>query len=179
MIRRLALPGIAAALLGAAVIAAPGSAVAADRAVTIQNLQFGGPLAITAGDRVIWTNGDTAPHTATSDPGVAPAFDTGNIAPGATGSVTFATAGTFTYFCQVHPTMKGTITVAAAAANTPAAGTNTPVGGGTTASPAAPSAGSGLAEGSESAGNIAWYAAGAAAAALAVGGAAVALRRRA
>jgi plastocyanin len=47
-------------------------------------------------------------HTATSDDEV---FDSGNLSEGDEFSFTFDEAGTFPYFCQVHPTMRGTIIV--------------------------------------------------------------------
>jgi plastocyanin len=48
------------------------------------------------------------PHTATSDDEV---FDSGTLNEGDEFSFTFDEAGTFSYFCQVHPTMQGTIVV--------------------------------------------------------------------
>lgn len=66
------------------------------------------PVVVQAGGKVIWQNQDTAPHTATADDG---SFDTGTIEKGKIGSETFKEAGTFTYFCEIHPTMKGTVEV--------------------------------------------------------------------
>jgi plastocyanin len=57
---------------------------------------------------VIWQNEDFAPHTATADDG---SFDTGVIEEGKLGSATFKEPGTFTYFCEIHPTMHGTVEV--------------------------------------------------------------------
>jgi plastocyanin len=57
---------------------------------------------------VTFTNQDNQTHTVT----LAGKFDTGAIAAGATTKLTFATAGTFTYMCALHPFMSGTITVA-------------------------------------------------------------------
>ena len=65
-------------------------------------------LTIQAGQHVHFSNHDGVSHTATSDTG---AFDTGNIAGGASGSAEFESAGTFPYHCKIHPTMKGTIIV--------------------------------------------------------------------
>ena len=78
-------------------------------AVTIQNFAFS-PTALTVkvGDKVTWTNQDSAGHSATADDG---SFDTGVLAQGRSGSVTFSKPGTYTYHCSVHPTMKGTIIV--------------------------------------------------------------------
>src|SRR5690349_15771443 len=66
------------------------------------------PVVVQAGGKVIWQNEDTAPHTATADDG---SFDTGIIEKGKLGSATFKQPGTFTYFCEIHPTMHGTVEV--------------------------------------------------------------------
>jgi plastocyanin len=66
------------------------------------------PVTVQVGGKVTWQNQDTAPHTATADDG---SFDTGTIEKGKTGSETFKEAGTFTYFCEIHPTMHGTVEV--------------------------------------------------------------------
>jgi plastocyanin len=66
------------------------------------------PVVVQVGGKVIWQNQDTAPHTATADDG---SFDTGVIEKGKLGSATFKQAGTYTYFCEIHPTMHGTVEV--------------------------------------------------------------------
>lgn len=66
------------------------------------------PVVVQVDGKVIWQNQDTAPHTATADDG---SFDTGTIEKGKLGSETFKEAGTFTYFCEIHPTMHGTVEV--------------------------------------------------------------------
>jgi plastocyanin len=92
---------------------------AADVAVTIMNFKFDPtPLTIPVGTTVVWTNQDTAPHTATSDPGSAFTFDTGMLQKGQSGKITFNQPGTFTYFCSVHPNMHGTVTVTQASGST-------------------------------------------------------------
>ena len=73
---------------------------------------------IEVGTTVRWTNRGQAPHTATADDG---SFDTGQIAFGASAGHVFASAGTFTYLCTLHPDMRGTITVVAAASPAPTA----------------------------------------------------------
>lgn len=65
-------------------------------------------LTINAGDTVVFVNEDNAPHTATADNGT---FDTGRLGRGSSAGLTFQNAGTFGYFCAVHPSMKGSITV--------------------------------------------------------------------
>lgn len=66
------------------------------------------PVVVAAGGKVIWQNEDAAPHTATADDG---SFDTGTLEKGKLKSETFEEAGTFPYFCEIHPTMHGTVEV--------------------------------------------------------------------
>jgi plastocyanin len=63
---------------------------------------------VSVGGTVTWTNNHNQPHTATA----AGTFDTGSLAPGASMTVTFATAGTYAYICSFHPFMSGTVNVA-------------------------------------------------------------------
>ncbi|HEY2916191.1 MAG TPA: cupredoxin family copper-binding protein [Candidatus Limnocylindrales bacterium] len=78
-------------------------------AVAIVDFAFN-PTTITvkAGDTVTWTNTGSTAHTVTADDG---SFDSGNLNGGATFNHTFATAGTFTYHCSIHSSMKATVTV--------------------------------------------------------------------
>jgi plastocyanin len=83
-------------------------------AVSIVDFEFQpASMTVAEGTTVTWTNNGAANHSATSDTGV---FDTGIMAPGTSGSFTFADSGTFTYHCMVHPFMLGTITVTGAGA---------------------------------------------------------------
>lgn len=66
------------------------------------------PVVVQAGGKVIWQNEDTAPHTATADDD---SWDTGTIEQGKIGSETFKEPGTFAYFCEIHPDMRGTVEV--------------------------------------------------------------------
>lgn len=66
------------------------------------------PVVVAVGGKVIWQNEDSAPHTATADDG---SFDTGTLDKGKLKSETFKQAGTFPYFCEIHPTMHGTVEV--------------------------------------------------------------------
>jgi LPXTG-motif cell wall-anchored protein len=65
-------------------------------------------IQIDQGGSVTWVNNGEEPHTATGD-----GFDTGEIAPGGSGSATFNSAGNFSYLCTLHPDMTGTVTVLA------------------------------------------------------------------
>ena len=97
-----------------------GSRTAATKAVTIRDFSFS-PATVTveAGDTVTWHNAGPSPHSATADDG---SFDTGILSKGESGSHTFTRAGTFTYYCGPHPSMKGTIRVVAASADDPGGG---------------------------------------------------------
>jgi plastocyanin len=71
-------------------------------------------VTISAGGTVTFTNTDTAPHTSTSGSaanGPDGVFDTSLIMMNASYDVTLSDAGTYTYFCMVHPWMEGTIIV--------------------------------------------------------------------
>jgi len=75
-------------------------------------------VVITVGGTVTWENTDTAAHTSSSGtPAGGPdgVFDSSLIMTGASFSHTFDSAGTFDYFCMVHPWMTGTVIVEAEA----------------------------------------------------------------
>jgi plastocyanin len=69
-------------------------------------------IEVPAGSTVTWTNTGAAPHTVTADDG---SFDSGKLGPGASFNQTFTTPGTYTYHCEVHPQMTGTVVVTEAA----------------------------------------------------------------
>jgi plastocyanin len=68
-------------------------------------------ISVAPGAEVTFENeGDTA-HTMTADDGE---FDAGEVAPGATATVTApAEAGDYAFHCKIHPSMTGTLTVEA------------------------------------------------------------------
>jgi plastocyanin len=83
----------------------------APKAANVEIVDFTfGPETTTVrvGGKVNWANEDTAPHTATAQDG---SFDTGTIDADKRGNATFKEAGTFAYFCEFHPYMKGTVEV--------------------------------------------------------------------
>jgi len=72
------------------------------------------PVQVSTGTTVTWTNEDAQPHTVMS--GATPAtpdgkFDSGIMAPAATFDFTFTEAGEYPYFCLLHPTMVGSVSV--------------------------------------------------------------------
>jgi plastocyanin len=87
----------------------PEEPVAVAAQISIKGFAFGEPLSVAVGDTVLVTNEDGAPHTWTAEEG---AFDSGTIpGDGGTFEFTFEEAGTFPFFCKIHRSMRGTITV--------------------------------------------------------------------
>jgi len=71
-------------------------------------------VTIDIGGEVIWENNDTAAHTITSGTAVegpSGVFDSSLVMAGSSFSHTFEDAGTFDYFCMVHPWMAGAVMV--------------------------------------------------------------------
>jgi plastocyanin len=64
---------------------------------------------------VTWTNEDSALHTVVSRAHASgrsfPEFDSEYIGPNDTFKYRFSTAGTFDYYCVLHPFMKGKVVV--------------------------------------------------------------------
>lgn len=79
-------------------------------AVQIVDFEFEPPdLRVDAGTEVTFTNEDTSPHTATADDD---SFDTGKVNDGGdSASVKLDEPGSYPYFCEFHPTMRGTVEV--------------------------------------------------------------------
>ncbi|HEU5120198.1 MAG TPA: plastocyanin/azurin family copper-binding protein [Candidatus Nitrosocosmicus sp.] len=81
------------------------------------NAEFFSPSEVTVspGTEVEWTNDDATIHTVVQGSAEAPVeggFDSSIISTGDSWEHTFDTAGTFDYYCSLHPFMKGTVTVA-------------------------------------------------------------------
>jgi plastocyanin len=69
-----------------------------------------GPATVTVhtGDTVRWINDDDDAHTVTATDG---SFDSKGIDTNGTWTYRFTKPGTYKYFCELHPFMKGTIVV--------------------------------------------------------------------
>jgi amicyanin len=78
--------------------------------VKIDNFSFGPPtLTVPAGAAVTWTNQDDVPHNIVSTDGKgikSPVLDTNEKF-----TYTFSKAGTYAYYCAIHPRMVGKIVV--------------------------------------------------------------------
>lgn len=75
--------------------------------ITISGFSFGDPVTVGVGDTVAVVNNDGVPHTWTSEDDV---FNL-SLSGGAQGTFTFDEPGEYPFFCSIHPSMTGTITV--------------------------------------------------------------------
>jgi plastocyanin len=91
---------------GASLQAKPASAAE----VKIDNFSFGpSELTVSPGTTVTWTNRDDTPHTVVSDD--KSTFKSKVLDTDDTFSFTFTRAGTYPYFCSIHPKMTGKVVV--------------------------------------------------------------------
>jgi plastocyanin len=96
---------IVGAMLAVAAVAAQDTA----NVITIDNFTFTPPeMTVAVGTTVKWVNHDDIPHTVVNKDLVfrSKALDTDDSY-----SYTFASAGTFNYFCGLHPHMVGKVIV--------------------------------------------------------------------
>lgn len=88
------------------------SAGSAISEVTVAGFAFApDAIEVPAGATVVWTNEDTTLHTVTPSGDDATAFGGGLDGSGTTVEATFDEPGTYEYFCSIHPSMTGTVTV--------------------------------------------------------------------
>lgn len=76
--------------------------------VSIENFSFSIPSGVTAGSEVKVTNNDGFGHTFTDKGG---AFKV-QVGGGESGTFTAPAAGTYSVYCEIHPSMTGELTVA-------------------------------------------------------------------
>jgi plastocyanin len=82
---------------------------ASNAAVKIDNFVFGPQtLTVPVGTTVTWTNSDDIPHTSVSTQGV---FKSKVLDTDEKFSYKFEKAGTYPYYCTIHPKMTGTVVV--------------------------------------------------------------------
>ncbi|HET9394009.1 MAG TPA: cupredoxin family copper-binding protein [Candidatus Rubrimentiphilum sp.] len=92
-------------------VAAVSPAMPAAHTVQIKGFAFAPKsLTINAGETVKFVNDDSEAHTVVADKG---AFSSGGLDTNDSWSVRLQKPGTYTYFCSLHPYMKGTIVVQA------------------------------------------------------------------
>jgi plastocyanin len=100
------------ALLAAALLLPLGGLNAAPAPVTVHITNFvftPAELKVPAGTTVTWVNDDDIPHTVVSDDKTS--FRSKVLDTGQSFSFTFKAAGSFGYFCSIHPHMTGRVTV--------------------------------------------------------------------
>lgn len=68
-------------------------------------------ISIAVGETVAFTNNDPFAHTVTAREDAGIQFDSGSLGQDETFEVEFADAGTYAYFCEIHPTMRATVVV--------------------------------------------------------------------
>ncbi len=96
------------ALLGADAPSASPSPIPAV-VVHIKNFAFNpARVSVKPGTTVQWVNDDAVQHSATADDG---SWTSGELNQGKTWTKTFATPGTYTYYCDDHEFMKAEIDV--------------------------------------------------------------------
>jgi plastocyanin len=96
-------------IAGSSRMTAKAESSAANADVKIDNFSFGPQIVtVPVGATVTWTNHDDIPHTVVSTEGVfkSKVRDTDEKF-----SYTFAKAGTYPYYCTIHPKMTGQIVV--------------------------------------------------------------------
>ncbi|MFC7614496.1 cupredoxin domain-containing protein [Actinokineospora soli] len=99
--------GGAVVVLTALGLSVPTPALAANHAVSMQNLQYNpASMTIAAGDTVTWTNADSVVHSVTG--GV---LNSPDVSPGGSYTFTFNASGTYDYRCRFHPDMIGRVVV--------------------------------------------------------------------
>ena len=76
--------------------------------MNLGNDAFGGPVTISNGGTVSWTNGDSLVHNVVANNS---SFNSGSMSPAEVFNFTFSTNGSFPYRCTIHPTMTGSVTV--------------------------------------------------------------------
>ncbi len=110
----IAVLGVATILGIAAMAASPRHFAAAQQKteateVKIDNFSFGpSALTVPVGTTVTWTNRDDIPHTVVSTDG---AFKSKVLDTDDKFSFTFSKAGTYPYFCSIHPKMTAKVIV--------------------------------------------------------------------
>ena len=77
--------------------------------INVYNMAFPASTSVKKGTTVKWYNQDGYAHTVTSDDGST--FSSGNLAAGATYTYTANKAGSFSYHCNYHTGMTGTLVV--------------------------------------------------------------------
>ena len=116
MTKSVCIVGLLATVMVATLLLSAGSpgssantAEPASAEVKVDNFSFGpASLTVAVGTTVTWTNRDDIPHTVVSTDKV---FKSKVLDTDEKFSFTFSKAGTYPYFCSIHPKMTGSVVV--------------------------------------------------------------------
>ena len=101
--RRTVLIGGVAGLVAAPLAARAASHAGKEHMVNIVGFAFDPPmLEVQVGDKITWTNKDSAPHTASADDG---SWSTGTLRKNGSASVVVTEGMAGAYHCKFHPSM--------------------------------------------------------------------------
>jgi plastocyanin len=102
----------AAALIVGLPLAAPAAPMASGATVHIKDFKFvPATVTVAPGTTITFINDDQEPHTVTA---TNHSFDSEGLDTNQKWAHAFAKAGSFAYFCEMHPYMHGTVIVKAA-----------------------------------------------------------------
>ena len=87
------------------------AAAPANAATDVASFAFPATIKVAEGGTVTWTNTDPAPHTVSFDDET---IGNDPLPPGASQKLSFAKKGTYTYHCEIHTSMTGTVEVVGA-----------------------------------------------------------------
>lgn len=82
-----------------------------DSVEIVNNTYSPATITVKVGTEVTWTNQDSVAHTVTTYDGAPATVDSGLFGRGESFSFTFDEPGTYEYFCEPHPHMRGTVIV--------------------------------------------------------------------
>jgi plastocyanin len=102
--------GCASALALGTGTAAGGPATSGPQSEITARVYLPSAITVAAGQTITWHNETLGPHTVTSTTEL---FNSGRLDPRTSYSLKFDNPGSFDYYCTVHPTMKGVVTVLA------------------------------------------------------------------
>lgn len=112
-----ALVAAAVAITGAGLAHSEVGPVRSSHLVEIRHLKFGpAELAVSKGDTIDWVNRDAVPHTVAA---LDSSWTSGYLAAGDSWRLVVEDQDAIGYFCEYHPTMRGSIEVREARAGRP------------------------------------------------------------
>lgn len=106
-----ALVAAAVAITGVGLAQGEAGPVDSSHLVEIRHLRFGSAeLTVSKGDTIVWVNRDAVPHTVAA---LDSAWTSGHLASGDSWRLVVEDEVAISYFCEYHPTMRGSIEVQA------------------------------------------------------------------